>query len=66
MAKVTLHSNDIIILEIDDEDATVYLFGNDFLEDYGIEIPDELLERYNKNRDEFLEIQKELEKLETK
>jgi hypothetical protein len=62
MARVTLHTNDPVILNINDEEKCVDMFGEDFLQDYGVEIPNELLERYTINWLEFLKIQKEIEK----
>jgi hypothetical protein len=37
-------------------------FGEDFLDDYGIALPLELIERYQENMKQFNAIQKELEK----
>jgi len=63
MARVTFHSNDPIIENIYDEEKTIEYFGEDFLEDYGIDIPDDLLERYTLNWLEFLKIQEEIDNL---
>jgi hypothetical protein len=63
MAKITLTTNDPVITEIRNSQETIDLFGDDFLDDYGIEAPDELIERFQKNYKEFKEIQAEINKL---
>ena len=63
MAQITTHNNDPFIEYIYDEEKTIDYFGEDFLVDYGIEIPDDFLERYNKVWDEFWKCQQELIKL---
>ena len=60
MARVTLHTGDPFITEILTELETFEMFGNEYIDDYGIEVPDNLVERYKKNWKEFLEIQTEI------
>jgi hypothetical protein len=63
MARITTHSNDPFVEYIYDAEKTIDYLGEDFLVDYGIEIPDNFLERYNKSWDEFWKLQKELAEL---
>lgn len=62
MAKVTFTENDPFIITIRDEVETADLFGDDFIDEYGIEVPDELIERFKNNYKEFKAIQQELDK----
>jgi len=62
MAKVYFTTNDPVIDMIYDEKETTYFFGSDFLDEYGVEFPDDLLKRYQNNFKEFQNIQKEIEK----
>ena len=39
------------------------MFGEDYLQDYGLEVPKDLLERYKANIKEYEDIQLELRKL---
>lgn len=62
MRKVTISTNDPIVYTVKDEQETIEYFGEDFLQDYGVEIPDELLQAYNKAYQEFWKVQLELDK----
>lgn len=55
-------TNDPVILIIYDKQKTIDTFGDDFLEEYGHNLPPELLSAYFGNLLEFERIQKELEK----
>jgi hypothetical protein len=59
-ANITQH--DPFILMLRSKSKIVELFGEDFLDDYGIALPLELIERYQENMKQFNAIQKELEK----
>ena len=62
MARVYFTTNDPIIDMIYDEKETEDYFGSDFLDEYGVEFPDDLLKKYQENFKEFQNIQKEIEK----
>lgn len=57
--------NDIMQVVIYDKAETIDLFGEDFLEEYGSEISEELLARYKNCMREFSEIQQMLKMLKT-
>lgn len=61
--KVTVHTHDPILTLIYPPEKTIDYFGEDFLEEYGIEIPDDFLARYNMAWEEFWKCQEELIKL---
>lgn len=63
MARVTLHTSDPVILDVYDEQKTTEYFGEEEIQECGIEIPDELLIQYQKNIEEFWKIQAKLMKL---
>lgn len=63
MARVTYHENDPFVTYIYSNEETNEIFGEDFLVEYGIEIPDELFERYKICWNEFWKIQNELDKI---
>lgn len=60
MTKVYITTSDPITHYIYNEQESNDMFGADMLEDYGINIPDELLARYKANYSEFWKIQDEL------
>lgn len=62
MARVTFSTNDPVVWTIRDEKTTIEYFGEDYLEDYGKDIPDELLEKYEKAYQEFWRVQLLLDK----
>ena len=57
----SLSKNERYVIEIRDKAKTIEWFGEDYLNEYGVVLPKELIDRYNKNKSEFNEIQKELE-----
>ncbi len=62
MSKIILTSSDPIVHRIYSPIESIDLFGEEYLEEYGIEIPAELLVKYLNNQEEFWQIQKELDK----
>lgn len=63
MAKVYLTTHDPITIRVYDKIECDELFGEDHLEDYGVNIPDELLEEYNETLRKFWAVQNKLEKI---
>lgn len=61
MAKVYITSSDPVVNKIYSQEETEELFGVDHLQDYGTEIPDELLKLYQENIKVFWEIQDALD-----
>lgn len=53
-------TSDSLWLKVYDRDMTIDYFGEDYLLEYGNNIPQELVDRYKKNYEEFKTIQKEL------
>ena len=62
MSKIILTSSDPVIHKIYSPEESIDIFGEEGLYDYGVEIPDDLLDRYLKNQEEFWKIQKEIDK----
>jgi len=52
-----------MIYQMYDKEYTDGMYGNDFLEEHGIDVPDELLEKYNACQTEFWKIQVEISKI---
>lgn len=50
-------------LKVYSASETVDLFGQDYLDDYGHHIPEDILKRYQRARQEMEEVQKELSKI---
>lgn len=48
-----------------DKNECIEMFGEDYLEEYGSEVPQELIEKYKKHMEEFRIIQNELRKFKT-
>ena len=61
MARVTLSTNDPFVTKIMDEKETSDMFGDDYIEDYGVEVSEILVEKFKKNWEEFWSIQKEIQ-----
>ena len=60
MVKVYLSEIDTFNIKVYDAETTINYFGQDMLDDYGVDIDDALLDRYNKMKEEYNAIQKEL------
>lgn len=60
MVKVYLTTNDPIVITVMDEKECNYMFGDDFILDYGVDIPEQLLKDYKRVYFEFQEIQEHL------
>lgn len=60
MPKVTFTTSDPFITIIRDEKESIDFFGADYLNDFGVEVPQDLIERFKKNYEEFKLIQQEL------
>ena len=63
MIRVLLQMHDRFCFELMDKAESDDMFGEDYLEDYGVEVPNSLLERYKRNIEEYNSIQSELNKL---
>lgn len=63
MARVYITTNDPIVSIVMSEQECNDLFGDDYILDYGIDIPDSLLARYKENYIEFWKIQDEIKAL---
>lgn len=61
MSRVTVTSHDPITTVLYDEQESADLFGDDYIQEYGIEMPAELLNEYKRIYNEFWRVQKELE-----
>lgn len=62
MPKIIITSSDPIVHKIYSPIESIDLFGEEYIEEYGIEIPPDLLVKYLNNQEEFWIIQKELDK----
>jgi hypothetical protein len=60
MSKVYITSEDPVTYRVYDEKEANELFGEGFMNEYGTEIPDNLLKRYKAVHYEFWEIQNEI------
>lgn len=58
--RVSVTNADLFTFRINDSLQTIELFGEDYLEEYGIDIPQDLLNRYKRNIKEYREIQEEI------
>ena len=56
----SIQTHDPFVLSVMNATETTEMFGHDHLEEDGVCIPDELMERYLKNYKEFWAIQEEL------
>lgn len=63
MTRVLLQRQDRFRYELMDKAQSDDMFGEDYLQDYGLEVPTDLLERYKANIKEYEDIQSELRKL---
>lgn len=62
MIRVLLQIHDRFCFELIDKAKSDDMFGEDYLEDYGVEISHELLERYKANMEVYEKLQVELHK----
>jgi hypothetical protein len=63
MNNASLTENDCCQIIVYDKLETIELFGKEYLEEYGVVIPEELILRFKKNTEESMLIQKELFKI---
>lgn len=63
MIRVYPSTDDPVTYILYDLQEAINLFGKDWLEDYGINIPDALLSRYKATYKEFWKIQAEIKEL---
>ncbi len=63
MKNAYITTGDPIVVSLYDKEMVIEYFGEDFLKEWGHEVPDDLVERYNKNQIEFKQIQNELKKI---
>lgn len=61
--KVTICTNDPVIYEILDKEESSELFGEDYIEEYGVEIPEDMLSQYKKTHREFGAIQDKIREI---
>lgn len=61
MEKVYITTSDPVTHRIYDKEEVLELFGDGFMEEYGKEIPEDLLRRYKAAYYEFWRIQEEIE-----
>lgn len=66
MVKVIVSNNDPVMYTLLDELESNDLFGSDYIEDYGIEISENLLKEYKETYKNYLRIQKEIGKIVSK
>lgn len=60
--RCTTHTHDPMLTLVYLPEKTIEYFGEDYLEDYGIEIPDDLVNEVIKSYEDMLVIQNKLEK----
>lgn len=58
----TLSKDDRFFIFLKDSEETIEYFGKDYLEDYGQQIPDELLNEYKETYKNWQNLQKKLKK----
>ena len=61
-ARVTITHDDLFSYRIRDASETIDLFGEDYLIDYGKDIPHELLEEYREVMVKYRELQEKIKK----
>ena len=59
--KCTTHTHDPVLKLVYPPEKTIEYFGEDFLEEYGIEIPDDLAKRAIESYENMLVVQDELD-----
>ena len=63
MKNAYIFETDRMQIELYDAQETIFMFGKDYLEEYGHEVPQELIEKYIKLETELYEVRKELKKI---
>jgi hypothetical protein len=63
MAKVNISTHDPLVYTVMDEQTATNFFTKDYLDEYGIEISNELLTEYKKAYDEFWRVQNLIDKV---
>lgn len=58
-----LSNSDTFSIKLYDSSESRDMFGEDYLEEWGCNVPTELIERYKKNETERRQIQEELDKI---
>ena len=64
--RITLSHDDLFCYRLRDELETVELFGEDYLTDYGVDVPDELLAEYNAIMEQYEALQDKLKDIDNK
>lgn len=62
MTKVILTTSDPVTILLFPPEESLDMYGPDFVEEDGVDVPDELIKRFTENREEFYKIQEELRK----
>lgn len=60
MKKVSISQDDIFTYRLKDTDEVVEMFGEDYLTDYGINVPSELVSEYKLLMKQYEELQDKL------
>lgn len=60
MAKVYISTHDSFVFYVMDESECNDTFGDDYIQDFGVEIPDNLLQEYKQAYNEFWKVQEKL------
>lgn len=64
--RVTISLNDLFAYRLKDAQTTIEWFGQDYLDDYGVDIPDELLAEYNAIMQQYNDLQYKLRDIDNK
>lgn len=56
MAKTIICEVDPFIHKIRTREESIYLFGEDYVDEFGFEVPDELIEEFKKTYDKLMEL----------
>ena len=62
MNNSSICEHDPLILFVHSKEETIEMFGEDYLEEYGYEIPEDVLKRYEQVTKDFSAMQRELRK----
>jgi hypothetical protein len=63
MAKTIINEIDPFIYKIRTREESIDLFGEDYIDEFGFEVPDELIEEFKKTYDKLIELSKIAERI---